>query len=279
MFARSSGRSLVLRVEDLDQIRVAAAAGVTEQQLADLAAVGVTFEGPPVHQSHRLDAYAAAVASLPTYECFCSRREIAEATTAPHGDGFRSYPGTCRDLTGAERAERRRARPATLRVRAEGVRASATDMLHGQVSGVVDDFVLVRGDGAYAYNLAAVVDDLAAGVDQVVRGDDLLSSTPRQAWLTRALGGTAAEYAHVPLAVNAEGRRLAKRDGSVTLADLAARGWTPADVVRLLARSLELDADAVVESSGRVELDGLLPGFDPGALPREPWVVPTDVLG
>lgn len=278
LFARASGRRFVLRIEDLDQVRVAAAAGVSEQQVADLAALGVTFDPPVVVQSARLGRYAEAVSALPTYECFCTRREIAEATTAPHpsptGDGFRPYPGTCRDLSEAERAGRRAVRPAALRVRADGAESAVWDVLHGEVRGIVDDFVLVRGDGAFAYNLAVVVDDLDAGVDQVVRGDDLLTSSPRQAWLARTLGGQAPEYAHVPLAVNAEGRRLAKRDGSVTLADLAARGHTPSQVLTLLASSLGLCAP-----DEPVSLEMLLERFDPARLPREPWVVPADILG
>ena len=112
-----------------------------------------------------------------------------------------------------ERAERRETRPPALRVRAEGAVETVTDGLAGQVTGVVDDFVVVRNDGVPAYNLAVVVDDVAQGVDQVVRGDDLLSSSPRQAWLTRRLGGSVAQYLHVPLVVNADGRRLAKRTG------------------------------------------------------------------
>lgn len=274
LFARSTGRAFVLRIEDLDQLRVAAAAGVADQQVRDLEALGLRFDPPTVVQSQQLERYAEAVGKLPSYECFCTRREIAEATTAPHGDGFRPYPGTCRDLTEAERAERRRVRPAAVRVRADGVMSTAHDLLHGEVTGEVDDFVLVRNDGVPAYNLAVVVDDLDAGVDQVVRGDDLLASSPRQAWLARTLGGAAPEYAHVPLAVNAEGRRLAKRDGSVTLSDLAERGWTVGRVLTLLASSL-----GMAGPDEPVSVQELLGRFDPDALPREPWIVPAEVLG
>ena len=147
----------------------------------------------------------------------------------------------------------------------------AVDVLHGEVTGLVDDLVLRRNDGAYAYNLAVVVDDLAQGVDQVVRGDDLLDSAPRQRWLAEALCSArgeptpAVEYLHVPLVLNAEGRRLAKRDGAVTLEDLAAQdpAWTPERVRDRLLESLGLPAGPLAAA---------VPAFDPAALPRDPWV-------
>ena len=267
LMARSTGRRFLVRIEDLDTGRVAAAPGVEAGQLRDLEALGLDWDGPVVRQSERLELYAEALARLPLYECFCTRREIAESASAPHADGYRPYTGTCRHLTKTEREARRGARPPALRVDAGGASVTVHDVWHGDVSGVVDDFVVRRGDGAYAYNLAVVVDDLAQGVDQVVRGDDLLSSSPRQAWLIGRLGGTVPEYAHVPLVVNASGRRLAKRDGAVTLADLA-RTRTDADGVRsLLGHSLGLN------SLGEpVTASDLLARWDPDALPRDPWV-------
>ena len=268
LFARSSGRDFLVRIEDLDQARVAAAAGVAERQLADLAALGIDHDGEVVRQSHRQPLYEAALERLDVYECYCSRREIAESAQAPQGDSDRPYPGTCRDLTQAERAAKRAVRPAALRVRAGGATWTVTDELYGRVTREVDDFVLRRGDGTYAYNLAVVVDDGAQGVDQVVRGDDLLSSAPRQAWLAHQLGITPPAYAHVPLAVGPDGRRLAKRDGAVTMTDLAALGVTPAEVLARLAASLGL-----TEVDETVTPDSLLDRFDPAALPRDPWVV------
>ncbi len=268
LLARSSGRRFRLRVEDLDTARVAAAGSVAARQRADLAAIGLDFDGPVVWQSARLDAYAAAVSGLDTYECYCTRREIAEAASAPHGDGYRPYPGTCLRLSAARRAELAATRSPALRVRADQARSTVTDLWAGSVSGVVDDFVLVRNDGVPAYNLAVVVDDLHMGIDQVVRGDDLLSSSPRQAWLAGRLGGAAPEYAHVPLAVNPAGRRLAKRDGAVSLAELGALGLGPGRVLGLIAESLELAGPGEPVTPG-----GLLARFDPARLPREPWVV------
>lgn len=268
LMAARSGRDLRLRIEDLDTARVRAASSVAERQLADLAVIGITFDGPVVWQSQRLDAYAEALTELNTYPCYCTRAEIAEAASAPHGDGYRPYPGTCLRLSQRRRAELAATRPPALRVRADSASSAVRDQWAGEVTGVVDDFVVVRNDGVPAYNLAVVVDDLAMGIDQVVRGDDLLSSAPRQAWLAEQLGGATPEYAHVPLAVNVEGRRLAKRDGAVTLADLAKYGVDPAQVLSRIAVSLEL-----AEPDEPVSLPKLLDRFDPSALPRTPWVV------
>lgn len=264
LFARSTGRAFLLRIEDLDTSRVRP--GLAEQQLRDLTALGLDFDGVPVVQSQRAAAYAAALTGIADriYECFCTRREIAEAASAPHGSPGR-YPGTCRDLSAAERAERRRSRTPALRLRAEGAWQAVDDLLHGKVTGPVEDFVVRRNDGVAAYNLAVVVDDAESGVDQVVRGDDLLPSAVNQAYLAGLLGHPAPRYAHVPLAVNAQGRRLAKRDGAVTLSDLAAEGASPIDVLGLIATSLGWPVP------GR--LADLLPRFDPARLPRDPWVV------
>ena len=141
------------------------------------------------------------------------------------------------------------------------------DVLHGSFTGVVDDFVLRRNDGVAAYNLAVVVDDAAQGIDQVVRGDDPLSSAPRQAYLARLLGAEPPVYAHVPLALNAAGKRLAKRDGSVTLGRLAAAGIDAAGARAMILASLGLPGDS---------LSAALAVFDPALLPTKPWVFTTD---
>jgi glutamyl-tRNA synthetase len=160
----------------------------------------------------------------------------------PHGDlpeGF--YPGTCLRIGGAERAARRaEGRPPALRVRAGAASVTFEDEVAGTVTGVVDDFVVRRNDGAYAYNLAVVVDDAAQGIGEVVRGADLLDSTPRQLWLGERLGLPAPRHAHVPLMLGDDGARLAKRHGAVTLADRAALGETRDDVRALLAASVGL---------------------------------------
>ncbi len=264
LFARYTGRRFLMRVEDLDRAR----AGAEAEQLRDLAAIGVSWDGGVVRQTDREHLYAAALERLTaaglTYECFCTRREIQEAPSAPHAPQG-AYPGTCRNLTEAERAAKRAVRPAAVRLRAAVAEATVQDMLHGSYTGVVDDFVLRRNDGVTAYNLAVVVDDAAQGIDQVVRGDDLLPSTPRQAYLASLLDIPVPEYVHVPLVLNADGARLAKRDGAVTLADLAAVGVSVDAVRDALLASLGLPAGT---------LEDALAAFDPAALPKEPWVWP-----
>lgn len=274
LFARSTGRAFRLRIDDLDPQRSSAAAA--RRQCDDLAALGLDFDGEPMVQSERTDAHRAALAVLAehTYECFCTRREIAEAASAPHGPatspagGSGGYPGTCRNLTEAERDQRRTERPAALRVRADAATQEVTDLLHGPVTGVIDDFVVQRNDGVAAYNLAVVVDDAALGVDQVVRGDDLLDSAPRQAWLAGLLGVTVPSYAHVALALGPSGERLAKRHGAVTLADLADEGVTASDVLGRIAVSLRL-----AEPGEPITPARLLERFRVEELPRDPWIV------
>ncbi len=262
LFARSTGRRFLLRVEDLDRAR----AGAEAVQLRDLQAIGVTWDGDVVRQTDRGPIYDQAIDRLEeaglTYECFCTRREIQEAPSAPHAPQG-SYPGTCRNLDPAELEFKRSTRPAAIRLRA-GVREyTVHDVLRGEYTGVVDDFVLRRNDGVTAYNLAVVVDDAEQGIDQVVRGDDLLPSTPRQAYLASLLNIPVPEYAHVPLVVNHDGARLAKRDGAVTLADLAEEGARVEEVRDLLLASLGLPAG---------DLQHALGAFDPPRLPRDPWV-------
>ncbi|KAA0097668.1 tRNA glutamyl-Q(34) synthetase GluQRS [Mycolicibacterium sp. P1-18] len=259
LFARSTGRRFLVRVEDLDD---RARDDVARRQLDDLAAIGLTWDAPPERQSDHETRYDAVVDDLTrrglTYECHCSRKDILQAPRAPHAPEG-AYPGTCRDLTDAERAERAATgRPPAVRLRSEVTEFTVTDLLHGSYTGVVDDFVLRRGDGVPAYNLAVVVDDAAQGVDQVVRGDDLLPSSPRQAYLGSLLGHPTPSYAHVPLVLNGDGKRLAKRDGAVTLAETG----------------VELALHQIAASLGysAVSVAGMLAEFDPERLPREPWV-------
>lgn len=262
LLARAEGVPFLIRVEDLDVGRVRAADQAAQRQLDDLAALGLVSDAPVVRQSARLGLYHEALEKLPTYQCFCTRREIAEAASAPHADGYRPYPGTCRELSSAQRERRRSERPPALRVDAGAASITVTDRWAGQVSGVVDDFVLRRNDGAFAYNLAVVVDDLAQCVTQLVRGADLLSSSPRQAWLARRLGGIEPAYAHVGLVTNGRGERLAKRDRAITLAQLAKTGTGPAEVLSMLGASLALN-----EPGEPVTLDRLQACFDPGVRP------------
>ncbi len=267
LLARSAGARFLVRVEDLDPGR--SRREHEQRQLADLAAVGLDWDGPVVRQSERRERHRAALDELRAdgrvYPCWCTRAEIREASSAAHGplpEG--AYPGTCRRLTAAERAERERSgRPPALRLDAGGEQVAIVDRLHGSVEAVVDDLVLWRNDDTPAYNLAVVVDDADQGIGEVVRGDDLLETTPRQVLLQRLLGLPEPAYAHVPLVLGPDGARLAKRHGAVTLADRAARGETPADVLAWMARSLGL-----AQAGEPIDLPLLLARFDPAALPH-----------
>jgi glutamyl-tRNA synthetase len=275
LFARSTGSRFLVRMEDLDPVTSRREFGA--EQLADLATIGLDWDGEVVWQSERSSLYAAIVERLVqadlTYPCYCTRKEVLAAAQAPNGDsGNALYSGACRQLTVAERAQHEESgrRPA-LRLRTNGERVSFTDALCGPVDGLADDLVLVRNDGGYAYNLAVVVDDVTQGVEQVVRADDLLSSTARQMHLARLLDFPDMTYAHVPLVLGPAGDRLAKRDGAVTLADLAPAGVEAPDVRARLAASLGL-----AEHGEPVSMALLLDRFDPARLPREPWTWRAD---
>ena len=225
-----AGGELIVRMEDLD--RVTSSREIAQSQLADLAEIGIGSCVPVVFQSDRFDIYNDHIAQLVerglAYECFCTRREIREAVSAPHGE-FLMYPGTCRGLDEAERQRRRAGRQPALRLLVdESVRAA----------GAVDDIVLRRNDGVPAYNLAVVVDDELQGVTQVVRGIDLAPVTPSQEYLQELLGFRRLEYVHVGLVVGPDGERLAKRHGAVTLADWKATGRSASDLRAALERSL-----------------------------------------
>lgn len=287
--ARRGGKPFYVRVEDLDRVRP----GAAERQLADLQAMGLDWDISPgsaaestegkeagvLYQSTRLAAYERAVQGLReaglVYECYCTRREIQEASSAPHGAPG-AYPGTCRGLSEAQREERRAQRPPALRLRAERTSYTVHDDFYGPYTGLVDDFVLVRNDGTYAYNLTSVVDDAFVGVEQIVRGDDLLPSAPRQAYLAGLLGLPQPRYAHVPLALNEEGKRLAKRDGAVTLPQLQEAGVTIPEVLGWIAASIPVLDDSGRPHEGRVPVPDasvILERFDPALMSREPWVV------
>ena len=293
--ARRGGKPFYLRVEDLDRVRP----GAAERQITDLAALGLDWDASPgasaerieggegtenkevgvLYQSTRLAAYEQAVQHLReaglVYECFCTRREIQEASSAPHGAPG-AYPGTCRELTEVQREERRAQRPPALRLRAECTSYTVQDDFYGTYTGLVDDFVLVRNDGTYAYNLTSVVDDAFVGVEQIVRGDDLLPSAPRQSYLAQLLGLAQPRYAHVPLALNEEGKRLAKRDGAVTLPQLREAGVEIPTILGWIAASIPVyNADGSAHSADVPvpNAAAILERFDPARMATEPWVV------
>ena len=272
LFARQTGRHFYLRVEDIDSERSSAESA--QRQIADLEALGLDFDPPVLYQHERGTAYAQALDQLDTYECYCTRRDIREAASAPHAQPG-MYPGTCRDLTEKQRALRRselaaQGRLPAIRLRAHATEWTVQDYYRGEFTGPVDDVILKRGGrtdqaqaGDWAYNLAVVVDDGYQGVDQVVRGDDLLASAPAQAYLADQLGLVQPIYIHVPLVVGPEGRRLAKRDGAVTLRELLAE-QTAGEVVADIAGSLGY--------AGVSRVAELLERFDPSLLSHDPWM-------
>lgn len=270
LFARSQSARFLVRIEDLDPQR--SRPEFERRQLDDLRLLGLGWDEPPVRQSERMPVYEEALARLEAagrlYPCYCTRAEIREAASAPHGalpEG--SYPGTCRAISEAERARRRAAgRPFALRVHAGAEHVEFDDRLHGRCGAVVDDFVVRRADGVPAYQLAVVLDDAAQGVGEVVRGDDLIDSTPRQILLARLLGLPVPRYAHVPLVFGADGTRLAKRSRPPTLSE---RHEPPAVTLALLAHTLGLarERDQVRRPAE------LLADFDPERLPRDPSVL------
>ena len=246
--AKSRGGRVILRIEDLDAMRCPRSfADLLEADLAWLglaADEGGSAGGPngPYYQSERADIYQYYYDKLAglglVYPCFCTRSQL-HAASAPHrSDGQVVYPGTCRGLTPGEVAEKSRIRPPAWRVRVPEETVAFTDGHLGpyaeDLARDCGDFVVRRADGGFAYQLAVVVDDALMGVTQVVRGADLLSSTPRQLWLYRVLGLEPPAFCHLPLLLAPDGRRLSKRDGDVSLEHLQAR-YTPEQIIGRLA--------------------------------------------
>jgi len=262
LFARSAGSDFLLRWEDLDGT---ARVEHEEEQRRDLARLGIDFDGVELRQSDRTELYRDTIGDLTkvglTYPCWCSRREIREAASAPHGTPGR-YPGTCRDLSAAAIASRQESRRSpALRLRTQSDEVTIVDRLHGPLTRRVDDFVIARGDGTAAYHLVVVVDDDAQNIEEVVRGDDLLDSTPRHAYLQSVLSLPQPRWSHIPLVVDQTGDRLAKRDGSNGLDHWIAAGGSVASLLGAFGRTLGIGiADGAT-------IDDLLERFDPALVP------------
>jgi glutamyl-tRNA synthetase len=241
--ARASGGRVVLRVEDIDASRVRT--GATEAALTDLHWLGLDWDAGPYIQSERLGSYRETLERLRereiVYPCTCTRAEIARAASAPHAeDEGPTYPGTCSGRSASD-ADRLGGLPFAWRFRVSPGTVGWDDLLRGPLvldpSRIGGDFLIARSPFIPSYQLAVVVDDLAMGINQVIRGDDLIPSTPRQILLARALGGKPPAYGHVPLVVGPDGKRLAKRDGSIKLGMLREEGIDPRRLVGWIARS------------------------------------------
>lgn len=242
LWARSSGGQFLLRIEDLDRQRCRPE--FLDTLFRDLEYLGLDWDEPPLFQSQRQDLYDDALEGLAkrglTYPCYCSRAEIARAASAPHGptDEGPRYPGTCLTLSPEDRQARASSRPAAIRFRPREGAICFDDAVHGRtcqdVLAEVGDFVVRRNDGVASYQLAVVVDDIASGITHVLRGDDLLGSTPRQLLLYAAMEAKAPAWAHVPLVMGPDGKRLAKREGAFALAELREAGVAPERILGLL---------------------------------------------
>ncbi len=280
--ARSAGGRVILRVEDIDTTRVRP--GMAEAAMADLRWLGLDWdEGPdvggphaPYEQSRRLPLFAESLGRFKEderiYPCTCTRADIARAASAPHAeDEGPSYPGTCAHRSAADAASLGD-RPFGWRFRVPATQVRWDDLVRGETA--VDparsggDFLVARSDGSVSYQLAVVTDDALMGVNQVIRGDDLILSTPRQILLYAALGRPEPRFGHVPLAVTPDGRRLAKRDQSIKLATLREGGADPLRVIGWIAQSCGWQEDGRPRNPR-----DLLGRVDPLAIPPTPWVV------
>ncbi|MDP9000206.1 MAG: tRNA glutamyl-Q(34) synthetase GluQRS [Myxococcota bacterium] len=277
VLARRAGGTFVLRMEDIDHPRVVR--GSMQRIEEDLRWLGLDWDEGPHLQSQRIALYEDAIARLSAdgliYPCDCSRTEIARVASAPHAGDEVFYPGLCRNRD----PTRPMKRPPALRVRVPDEVVAFDDEVDGVVTQNLaveaGDFVLRRGDGAFAYHLAVVVDDTAMGITDVVRGADLLESTPRQIWLARVLGARPPRYAHVPLVVANDGSRLEKRTPCGILRGLREAGIGASRVVGELAHGLGLLPTSAPTSAVDVAL-----ACDRRKIAwrRRPWRIPTSLL-
>ena len=276
LLALRGGWRVLMRVEDLDGPRVKD--GSAEGMLEELAWLGLTWEGPIVRQSARADQYARALDRLieigAAYPCTCSRKDALQAASAPHPeDGAAAYGGTCRGrFSSAEHARAATGRPAAWRVRVGDEPVVIDDVFAGRRSFDLTreggDFVIVKNDGTAAYQLAVVVDDHAAGVNAVVRGDDLLDSAARQKHLRRLLGiSPEPAYWHLPLVVGPDGRRLAKRHGDSRLSHYRRHGTPPQRILGLLGFW-----SGLLPARREADMAELAERFDPARIPPRPVV-------
>lgn len=276
--ARSQGGRFLLRIEDVDIPRCPRR--LAQQCIDDLRFLGFIWDEEPLYQSDRGDLYRAALDRLTaeghTYPCFCTRAQLMSLAAPNLGDTQVIYQRTCANLSPEEAAERAKTRAPAIRLRVPDEDVSFVDGLFGRQTENLErdcgDFILRRSDGLYGYQLAVVVDDAMQGVTEVVRGRDILSATPRQLYLQRLLGFAPPDYVHIPLLVDAQGRRLAKRDRDLDLTALAKR-FTPAEILGMLAFSA-----GILQEVRPVTLEELIPRFDWRRVRREDLRLPECIL-
>ena len=240
LVAKEQGGSVVLRIEDLDEQRSKPL--FADQVMRDFESLGLTWDRGPYFQHDRYEAYARAFDELQSkglvYPCFCTRADL-HASSAPHRGDKPVYAGTCKNLSEAEIARRLDARAPSFRLQVPHAAYAVRDEIAGTYSQVLDeecgDFVIRRADGMYAYQLAVVVDDANQGVNCVVRGRDLLDSSPQQRYLQELLGYEPCSYVHVPLIVGEPGRRLSKRDKDAGIVELLDRFGSPEGIIGHIA--------------------------------------------
>ena len=274
---RSKGGRFLLRIEDVDIPRCPRR--LAQQAIDDLTWLGFTWDEPPLFQSDRSNIYQAALDRLGegghTYPCFCTRAQLMSLAAPNLGDTQVIYQRTCAHLSPEEAAQRALTRAPATRLRVPDEDISFTDGLFGPQRENLErdcgDFILRRSDGLYGYQLTVVVDDALQGVTEVVRGRDILSATPRQLYLQRLLGYDAPAYIHIPLLVDHEGRRLAKRDKDLDLTALSRR-FTPEDILGMLAFSAGL-----TEEVCPLSLEGLIPLFDWSKVKRADLRLPKEI--
>ena len=272
--ARSEGGRFLLRIEDVDIPRCPRR--LARSCIDDLTALGFTWDEPPLYQSERGAIYQAQLERLEAmgrvYPCFCTRAQLHAAQAPNLGDHEPVYPGTCARLKPEEIAARALNRRPALRLRVPEETIAFTDGLYGPVSQQLaresGDYIIRRSDGLWGYPLAVVADDALTGVTQVVRGRDILFSTPRQIELLRALGYDAPSYVHIPLLTDSEGRRLAKRDRDLDLTALSRR-HTPQEILGMLSFACGL-----LPEQRPMTLEALIPLFDWARVRREDIRVP-----
>ena len=260
--ARHAGGRFLLRIEDLDAPRCPKR--LCDAAIRDLSWLGITWDEPPIFQSERGEIYQRYFQVLERkgllYPCFCTRAQLHAAAAPNRGDENPVYAGLCARLSPEEIAERIKTRRPAIRLRVPDETIAVQDGHYGRYSESMPrdcgDFIIRRSDGLFGYQLAVVVDDALSGVNEIVRGHDILSSTPRQIYIQRVLGFDTPAYFHIPLLEDADGRRLAKRDGDMDLTSLSKR-FSREEILGMLAYSA-----GIMEENRPASMDELVDSFD-----------------